>query len=99
MAWRWADPLRLRGRRAENVNATIEEPRPDGLPASWQWIAADPSDETLAGWSEPESEALARRRGFCGLASVPAEVPAITPELMQSIGQLMAMFTREAGNA
>lgn len=66
--WRWnGDPPVCRTWRPENLTRGADEPpRPEGLPASWEWVS---TEEDLAPcWREPVAEADARRPGYCGLA-------------------------------
>lgn len=76
--WRWAEPMR-RSLWMPESSVPYSEPaapapdRPADVPMSWEWTPAmDPSDPS-GGWLEPESEANARRRGYCGLAGKPEE--------------------------
>lgn len=68
-AWRWAPEKERRQieplyRAAEQVS---QPPRPDYVPANYEWVAADPQKMVRAHWLEPERA----RIGFCGLAGKP----------------------------
>lgn len=65
MAWRWQSDLRPRVHLCDDRNAKVEPPRPATVPASWKFCACDTDG---ASWVEPDDEAQARRKGFCGLA-------------------------------
>ena len=73
MAWRWYDKhseRRVRMPATQEQARCPEEPeRPADLPASWEWCGdlweCDGEDNC---WLEPQAEADARRRGYCGLA-------------------------------
>jgi hypothetical protein len=69
--WRCAEPIRCRVIQPEEWPDTYahEPARPENVPKSWAW---EPGDGDPPGWVEPEHEAQARRRGFCGLAGNPA---------------------------
>lgn len=71
MAWRWSTQLRRTYRIADDAAATVEPERPTWVPASWTWTQTE--DGEPAGWLEPEADAQARRRGYCGLAGRPEE--------------------------
>ena len=56
----------------EHCFAETEPPRPDNVPASWEFVAYDGFDDgDPACWVEPDAEATARMRGYCGLAGRP----------------------------
>lgn len=73
--WRWADsPSCRRIRLCDQLHATTEPERPSSMPTSWvfePWAPAHP--DGWAQWIEPEEEAHARRRGYCGLAGKPED--------------------------
>lgn len=73
--WRWSDPcLDQRTRRCINVYAVTEPERPLSVPSSWIFEPYDDTDADLyAQWIEPMEDAIARRRGYCGLAGKPEE--------------------------
>ena len=74
MAWRWGGPTNRRVRKPETQAETRqkEEPkRPDDLPESWVWEGENYEYGTDNYWVEPQEEADARRRGYCGLAGKP----------------------------
>lgn len=73
--WRWADVTvaRRRGTMStafELTSEPLDERKERKIPDSWEWVF-DP-EEGVQSWFEPESNALARRTGFCGLAGTPA---------------------------
>ncbi|MDP2322524.1 MAG: hypothetical protein Q8N51_00650 [Gammaproteobacteria bacterium] len=73
-AWRYADGAHPRARFAQHddYEAEAEPGRPDGVPTDWRWIPRSESDsQDYPGWVEPYSAAVARRRGYCGLAGKP----------------------------
>lgn len=74
MAWRWStERSTLRRMVPEGFEWSVEEPpRPDELPASWEWQPADEAEGDYGRWYEPVAEADARRHGYCGLAGAPA---------------------------
>lgn len=72
--WRWIDKKPERKFCAAprpHHRATIEPPRPNGVPASWEWHPDQNQEYQTAGWIEPEHEAMASRKGYCGLAGRP----------------------------
>lgn len=78
MAWRWGEPLRCRLYTATDVETddvlpirSPEPRRPRDVPGSWTWHAGDLANGDPPSWNEPQAEAVARRRGYCGLAGAP----------------------------
>ena len=68
MAWRWAEhAYNRRFIEAQDTMAEVEPPRPAHVPRSYTFFPFD-VDGNPAGWVEPDSEAAARRTGYCGLA-------------------------------
>ena len=63
--WRWADEPRRRSHTCSDINAMHEPERPSSVPTNWEFC---PAEDDSAAWVEPESEQLARRTGYCGLA-------------------------------
>lgn len=92
MAWRWTGPMPPGlFRRADDDHAVDEPPRPEiGVPASWVWEPYDGDGEGgAAGWREPDDEAAARRRGYCGMAGPLRDISqdlAELPALVREIG-------------
>lgn len=84
MMWRWdTDGINsLQRKRIETgVTERVDEPpRPESMPASWEWCPYDPSDGGGACWVEPEADMLARRVGYCGLAGMPLELAKLAAE-------------------
>ena len=75
MAWRWADAVRRRVRHPGNYREPgspepIEHREALGVPATWAW-EADVDAQDGCHWLEPETEAAARRTGYCGKAGAP----------------------------
>lgn len=72
--WRWRHeqrPQRYLTTLCADVSATVEPPRPEGVPESWEFSPFDPSEGDPACWVEPLAEAMKREEGYCGLAGVP----------------------------
>jgi hypothetical protein len=75
MMWRWFD-LAPACRRVAFGDLNEEPARPAHVPASWKWCSWEgelPFSATW-GWLEPDEEAKARRRGYCGLSGYPVTV-------------------------
>jgi hypothetical protein len=66
MWWEFADgpPMGWRARPAGWPGERPDDSRPVGVPASWEYVD-DEQSEDGPGWREPESEWQARRRGGC----------------------------------
>lgn len=72
MMWRWDTELRIRTHVCGNVMATTEPAgMPINVPPNWIFHPFTGSHDDPAHWAEPEAEAVARRRGYCGLAGPP----------------------------
>jgi hypothetical protein len=81
MAWRWYDnewgpTAKWISWDGADRDARVDEPPSEerarlSVPDTFEWHAASVSDDTFAGWFEPKAEAVARRRGFCGLGGNP----------------------------
>lgn len=71
--WRWSSgeiARRFHNAPSELSGAQTEEEaggRRGYIPLSWEFI---PAEDDGALWLEPESEAAARRTGYCGLAGM-----------------------------
>ena len=69
MMWRWAEDIpRRRWVNTANGNDMTDPGSPPNVPESWEFCPADDEDSC---WVEPQGEATARRRGYCGLAGRP----------------------------
>jgi len=69
--WRWHDPEEPVLQEIEHSDPlAVTEPdiRPKDVPRDYVFWPCDPTEGTDACWFEPESEAEARRRGYCGFA-------------------------------
>ena len=72
MMWAWADgEPRMKCMIPQNLDSEEEPERPSEVPASWKWISASEASDGVPHWHEPQSEANARRQGFCGLGGKP----------------------------
>lgn len=72
--WRWADETKRRIHWASVQGAHTEEEagtKPD-LCEGWEFR---PAEDDPACWVEPEDRAMARSRGYCGLAGKPEVAP------------------------
>jgi hypothetical protein len=82
--WRWQDPAHESRKPTawwpEDDDAVVEPPRPADLPLDAEWIPTTGEGEEITGgyWLEPQSavdtehsQAIAKRRGYCGLAGRP----------------------------
>ena len=83
MAWRWehsdfwvAEKIPCGFIVCDDPEAANEPKREWHIPRTWIFRAFNPEFDEPAGWCEPEREYCRRiekhRRGFCGLAGVPA---------------------------
>lgn len=72
--WRWAEDwhVRIHNCDRKDMRAEKEPERPSYVPKAYIFISAD--EECEAHWVEPADDAMARRRGYCGLAGVPINV-------------------------
>lgn len=69
--WRWAEAALQRLYTPDDVTATDEPERWDGLTSDWEWHPYDDFMGEPAHWLESLAAAKARRRGYCGLAGKP----------------------------
>lgn len=76
MAWKWEyESPKTFGLVSRDKNDDSIPERPPNVPESYEWrmTASGPSvKKACFEWVEPESERLARRKGYCGM--VPKEI-------------------------
>lgn len=70
--WRWVAGTNVRKRRFVDYLGETVPKRPNDVGPEWVFVPRNEENGEPAFWTEPEEMQKSRRRGYCGLAGIPA---------------------------